>query len=110
MPNVKIYVDESLYPGCQEPLTASLRLIRDMLCAGLKVEAQACQLALIPVGVMSDLPRVNIEMSVMPRPDRRREAMIALCNNLRKLVEAATSAHVAMRVTTLDPETYIALK
>ncbi|MEZ5755104.1 MAG: hypothetical protein R3D90_10180 [Paracoccaceae bacterium] len=110
MPNVKIFVDDSLYPGIRAPLTQALGPIRDMLCQDLSVDVPACQFAVLPVGAMPDLPRVNVEMAILPRPDRTREVILAVCAKLRAMVEAATHTHVAVRVTALDPETYIALK
>lgn len=110
MPNVKIFVDDTLYPGCRERLAASLGPIRDMLCHDLKVDVPACQFAVMPVCAMPDLPRVNVEMQILPRPERTREVVLSVCGKLRAMVEAATAAHVAVRVTALDPETYIALK
>ena len=110
MPNVKIFVDEALYPGCRDALAAALGPIRDMLCQDLSVDVPACQFAVMPVCAMPDLPRVNVEMQILPRPERTREVVLAVCTKLRAMVGAATAAHVAVRVTALDPETYIALK
>lgn len=110
MPNVKIFVDETLYPDCKAPLAQALGPIREMLCRDLQVDIGACQFAVMPVGAMADLPRVNVEMAILPRPERTREVILSVCGKLRALVEAATRTHVAIRVTALDPETYIALK
>lgn len=110
MPNVKIYVDEAVYPDCRDRLSGALRPIRDMLCGDLAVDAPACQFAVMPVLAMPDLPPVNVELAIMPRPDRTRAVLLGVCAKLREMVGAATGGHVAIRVTTLDPETYIALK
>ena len=110
MPNVKIFVDESLYPAIREPLAQALGPIRSMLCVDLAVDVPACQFAVLPVGAMPDLPRVNVEMAILPRPERTREVILSVCAKLRRMVEQATHTHVAVRVTALDPETYIALK
>jgi hypothetical protein len=110
MPNVKIYVGEVIYPSCRDRLQAALAPILDMLCHDLTVDRPACQIAVMPVLAMPDLPPVNVELQIMPRPDRTRAALLAVCAKLREMVGAATGTHVAIRVTTLDPETYIALK
>lgn len=110
MPNLKIFVDDTLYPDCRSALAQALGPIRDMLCKDLRVDVPACQFAVLPVGAMPDLPRVNVEMALLPRPERTREAILAVCGKLRAMVEDATKTHVAVRVTALDPETYIALK
>ena len=110
MPNVKIFVDDSLYAALREPLAQALGPIRDMLCRELAVDVPACQFAVLAVGAMPDLPRVNVEMAILPRPERTRERVTEVCTRLRAMVEAATLTRVAVRVTALDPDTYIALK
>lgn len=110
MPNLKIFVDDTLYPDCRAALAEALGPIRDMLCRDLHVDVPACQFAVVPVGAMPDLPRVNVEMAILPRPERTREVLMVVSARLRDMVGAATKAHVAVRVTALDPETYIALK
>lgn len=110
MPNVKIFVDHSLYPTVNMALATALGPIREMLCQELAVEVPACQFAVMAVGGMADLPLVNVEMAIMPRPERTRERLLAVCASLRSMVGHATGTHVAVRMTALDPETYIALK
>jgi hypothetical protein len=110
MPNVKIFVDDTLYPTIRVPLAQALGPIRDMLCRDLSVEVPACQFAMMPVGAMPDLPRVNVEMAILPRPERTRALILSVSAKLRDMVEEAAHTHVAVRVTALDPETYIALK
>jgi len=110
VPNVKIYVDETLYPACRDRLGQSLAPIRAMLCRDLIVDVPACQFAVIPVCAMPDLPRVNVEVQIMPKPERTRAVLMGVCTDLRRMVQAATETHVAIRLMALDPETYIALK
>ena len=110
MPNLKIFVDETLYPECRDGLAAAMEPIRAMLCHELKVEVPACQLALMPVLAMADLPRVNAEMQILPRPDRTRDHMISVSRRLQDMLSSVTGTRVAVRVTSLDPATYIALK
>ncbi len=47
MPNVKIFVDEALYPSVREQLAKTLGPVRDMLCHDLSVEVPACQFAVL---------------------------------------------------------------
>jgi hypothetical protein len=110
VPNVKIYVDDALFPECRDRLANALGPIRGMLCRELTVEVPTCQFAVMPVLAMPDLPRVNVEMQIMPKPDRSREKVLAVATKLRGMVQAATGTHVAIRVMALDPETYVALK
>jgi hypothetical protein len=110
MPNIKIFVDETIYLGCRKSLAEALMPIRDMLCDKLHVDVPACQFAIMPVGAMADLPRVNVEMQILPKPERTREVVLDVCMKVKEMVGAATSTHVAVRVVSLDPDTYIALK
>ena len=110
MPNLKIYIDESMYPACRDQLASALGPIRAQLCTDLDVRVADCQFAVLPVMAMPDLPRVGVEFLIMPRPDRTREKITEVCITLRAMVEAATGTHVAVRATTLDPVTYVALK
>jgi hypothetical protein len=110
MPNLKIFVDETLYPQCRESLAAAMEPIRSMLCDALKVDVPACQFATMPVMAMEDLPRVNAEMQILPKPERTRDHMLAVSRRLQEMLHSATGTHVAVRVVSLDPQTYIALK
>lgn len=110
MPNVKIYVDEAIYPPCRDRLPAALGPILDMLSHDLTVDRTACQNAVMPVMAMPGLPPVNVEMQIMPSPERARMVLLAVCAKLRETVSAFTGANIAIRVTTLDPETWIAMK
>lgn len=110
MPNLKIYVDETLLPDCRAALVAALTPLRAMLCAALKVEVAACQVAVLPVLAMPDLPRVNVEMHIMPHPDRSRAMLTALAAQVQAQIAAATGTHTAVRIATLVPEGYVALK
>lgn len=110
MPNLKIYVDETLYPGLHDALAGALAPARALLCEALGVEVPACQLAVMPVIAMPDLPPINAEMMILPREDRTTARMTEVAQALRALLGAATGRHVAVRVAFLDPATYVALK
>ena len=51
MPNVKIFVDDSLYPGLREPLVQALGPIREMLCRDLSVTNPAVLWGICHTGV-----------------------------------------------------------
>lgn len=110
MPNVKIFVDEAIYPGCRDALGEALGPMRQLLCRELKVDVAACQFAVMPVLAMGDLPRVNVEMQLLPQPERTRDRVMSVCTALRDLIGQATDRHAAIRVSFLDPDTYVALK
>jgi len=110
VPNVKIFVEQALFDQRRAVIADALLPIRDLLCSGLKVDVPACQFAVMPCIAMPDLPLVNIEMHILPKPERTRAAVLSVCHALRILVESVVGCHVAIRVMSLDPETYIALK
>ena len=110
MPNVKVYVDETLLPDCRGALSAVLHPLRALLCQSLRVEVAACQFAILPALVMADLPRVNVEIHILPHPDRTREKLTALAQTVQTMIGDATGTHAAIRIALLVPEGYVALK
>lgn len=110
MPNLKIFVDETQYPDLQHGLSALLPGLRDQLCAAFAVEPPACQLAVIPVLGLPDQPAINVELNILPRPERTRDAVTAAAARLRETIGAATGRHVAVRIALLDAQGYVALK
>lgn len=110
MPNLKIYVDETLLPGCRADLIDALNPLRAMLCDALNVDVAACQFAVLPALVMPDLPRVNVEMQIMPHRDRTRDMLTALAKRVQSQIGDATGTHTAVRIATLVADGYIALK
>jgi hypothetical protein len=110
MPNVKLYVDETLLAGCREALIAALPGLRGLLCDALKVDAAACQIAILPVIAMPDQPRVNVEMHILPHPDRTKDRLKSLAAAVQSRIAATTGAHTAVRIAMLVPDGYVALK
>ncbi len=110
MPNVKLYVDETVLSGCRAGLIAALPSLRTMLCDRLKVYDVACQFAILSVIAMPDLPRVNVEMHLLPHPDRTRDMLKSLAAAMQSLIAAVTGTYTAVRIATLVPDAYIALK
>ncbi len=80
------------------------------MCTHLNVSEKACQLALIPVLGIPDQPEVNIELHIMPHPDRTKDRLCSLASALKAALTSLSNCKCAVRITTLDPETYIALK
>ena len=110
MPNLKIYVDETLLPVCRADLMKALNPLRATLCAALKGDLAACQFAVVGALVMPDLPRANVEIQIMPHPDRTRDVLTALAKQIQALIGTATGTHTAVRIATLVPAGYVALK
>lgn len=110
MPNLKIFVDEALFPTCRADLAGVLLPLRDLLCRELGVPVAACQFGVLLVMSLPDTPRVIVELHILPKSDRTRERLLSLCDKLREMVGAATGETVAVRLSTLDPACYIALK
>ena len=110
MPNVKIYADETVARDRGEALRAALPGLRDLLCAGLHVGIEACQIALLPVAGLADQPLVNVELLILPNADRDAATIRAVATGIRERLAEASGVHVAVRVSMLDPATYLALK
>ena len=110
MPNVKIFVDDSRYPAVRQRISDLLPALRDQLCADLEVERAACQFAVVPVLALPDQPQLNAELHILPRPSRTRARLEAAAGALRDRLAGATGLSVAVRIATLDAQTYVALK
>ncbi|TCU06066.1 hypothetical protein [Rhizobium sullae] len=110
MPNVKIYLDHSLPEQVRLDIQATLAALGNVLCARLQVEMTACQFAIMPVYAMAGLPSVNVELAILPKPERTRKRLEDLAEEIQRLVGEAAGTHVAVRMVLLDPTTYIALK
>lgn len=110
MPNVKLFVDETQYRAVGPGLVALLPGLRDMLCETLSVGHAACQIAVIPVLGLPDQPLINAELHVLPRSERTPALLQQMAQDLRAHLHSATGLTVAVRIASLDPETYITLK
>lgn len=110
MPNVKFYVDERELPPLRDSLSALLPELRSIVCESLSVTPAACQLAVIGVSGLEDQASINTELQIMPRPERTPEVLQQLARRLRDRLSGATGLSVAVRMSSLDPETYVALK
>ena len=110
MPNMKVFIDDALPEGCRVSLQSALLPIREMLCRELNVDKSACQFAILPVIAMSDLPRINVELMLLPKPERSHELVMEVSRKLQNMETEITGVHAAVRTAALDPETYVALK
>jgi hypothetical protein len=110
VPNLKIFVDESVFEASRAPLRAALPKVRDVLCEALHVKPAACQLAVIQALGLSDQPQLNVELLILPHVERTNAVVRATATRLRDLLSEVSGAQVAIRIAFLDPLTYVALK
>ncbi|MBP1861703.1 hypothetical protein [Rhizobium herbae] len=110
MPNIKIYVDQGLPEDAQLGVREALVPLRDIICGALAVERAACQLAILPAYGLPDQPVVNIEIAILPKSDRTHPVLSDLAEKIQKSIADAVNRPVAVRLSVLDPATYISLK
>lgn len=110
MPNLKLYVDDTQYQAARPGLSALLPVLRNLLCDRFSVDPSACQMAVIPVMGVEDQPQINAELHVLIAPDRTPDMVRGAAHDVRACIHAATNLSVAVRIATLDPATYVALK
>lgn len=110
MPNVKFYVDARNGPAASETISGMLPALRDLICETLEVPLAACQFAVINVAGMDDQPAINTELQLLPGPARTPEYLRCVAQQLRNELAQATGLSVAVRMSSLDPHTYVALK
>ncbi|WP_143533999.1 hypothetical protein [Rhizobium sullae] len=83
-------------------MAKTLGPVRDMLCHDLSVDVPACRFAMLPVYAMLDLPRVNVELSIMPRAERTRDLLMSVCAKLRVMVCDARDTNESDRNPDVD--------
>lgn len=109
MPNAKIYVDQTVWPQ-RENIVALLPQLRDLFCHRLSVGPTACQLAVLPFYGLPDQPPINVELHILPAPERTHELLTSLAAAIRQLLASVVAGSIAVRIATLDPQSYVALK
>lgn len=110
MPNVKLFMDQAVLRRHDAIIDALLLDLRRAICSLLGVADEACHIAVVAVRSLPDQPAVNLEIHILPKPERTRDRLETLCRTLRDTVQAALSERTAVRCALLDPVTYIALK
>lgn len=110
MPNIKIYVDDSLLARQRPSLVAALGPIRDSLMRHLAVTHDACHLTIIPVLAPADQPAMNAEVQILQAPDRTRDGVARLGKEIQQILFDATGSSCAFRCMQHDPTTYVVLR
>jgi hypothetical protein len=110
MPNLKIYVEQTLDAEHRAGLAATLPGLREVLCSHLGVPHAACQLAIVTIVGLADQPRANAELFILPREDRTKEVRESLGAELQSRIGAVLETQTAVRICLLDAASYIALK
>lgn len=110
MPNLKIHVNDDIHGAISPALRAELPTLRKLICEDLAVPPSACQFAVISVIGMDDLPKIAVELQILPKPERTPELVNTLARRIRAVLGPVTEQHVAVRITIIDPTRYIALK
>lgn len=110
MPNIKIYVNETVLTVRKPQLIATLEPLREMIIGRLDVPKSAFQLAIVSIVGLEDEPALNVEMHIMPGEKRTRKSLEALGAAIQSMLNGATGSKVAFRCAQLDPETYVSLK
>ena len=91
-------------------LSDSAAPLRSLVCSCLGVPEAACQLAILPAIGPPGQPDLNLEVAILPGPDRTRDRLGQVARELQKFLRGGTGRHAAVRFVQLDPETYVALK
>lgn len=110
MPNIKIYIDEDIFADHKYAVTRTLEPLRDSVVRHLAAPHSACQIALVPVVGLKDQPAANVEMHIMPHPNRTRDVITAVGAEIQAILRDVIDAPIAFRCVQLDPATYVALK
>jgi hypothetical protein len=107
MPNVKVYMDDTLLAGQSQAAGTLLAVIRRHLCETLGVTEAACHIVALGVVSIPGQTQVNIELALLRKPDRSRDAVAKLCSQLRDLAAGLMQVPAAVRCALMEPEFYI---
>ena len=110
MPNTKIYLDSAHWALASDTLRRELPDLCLLICDALDVDRSACHLTLISVEAPVGQPPINVELAILPRADRTQESLRAVAGRLRDRIADVSGLSAAVRIATLDPQTYVALK
>lgn len=110
MPNLKIYADSAIRSDLAAALKDELPALASLLMERLEVARIACQIALVWVEAPADQPALNIELSIMPGPKRPRPMLEDLGRALQARMVAIGAEQPAVRISQLDPTTFVTLK
>lgn len=110
MPLLKIYADKTIEAGRKNRLAAALPALRELVCRELKVDASMCQIGIVDVHGLEDQTRISVEIQLLPKPERTHDVIVAVAGKIRDLLAEESQEHVAVRVTAIDPETYVVLR
>lgn len=110
MPNLKIFADSAIRSDIGAALKDELPEFARLLMERLEVPRAACQVALVWVDAPADQPALNIELSIMPSAKRQRPLLEELGRTLQDRVIAIGIAKPAIRISQLDPETFVTVK
>lgn len=110
MPLVKIHVDAAIPAADRRNLADNLPSLRDLICRVMEVDASICQFAIVTIDGLPDQTLIATELHIMPKAERTRAYMLDVCEQVRAAILELTSVRSSVRVFSLDPETYIALR
>ena len=110
MPLVKIHVDASIPAEHRKQLADNLPSLRELVCRLMVVDAAICQFSIITIEGLADQNLIATELHIIPKAERTRAFMLDVCEQLRAAILAFTQVRSSIRLFTLDPETYIALR
>lgn len=108
MPLLSITVHQDIWSSCQEDLTEALPAIRQMLCEKLAVGQEFASLTITPVFGLPDQIKVNGDLRVLGKESRGPEVLQDVATTLQTLLSKAAGTHSSVRVTTMNPATYLA--
>jgi len=110
MPLLSITVDQTLWQSERTGLMDALPEIRDMLCQKLGVSQAASHLTVTPVFGLQDQTLVNADLRVLGKEGRGPEMLAEVARALQAQLSATCGSHVSVRVTTMVPSAYLALR
>lgn len=110
MPNVKVYVEEKILSDNREAMVATLPKLRDTIMTVFSAAQPLCHLTLVPTLGIEDQAAVLVDVHYLAKPDRTAELAEEAANQLREVIQDATGYKSDVRMISLAPEIYVALR
>ncbi len=110
MPNVKVHVDETVFNHKRTALKAMLPKLRDAIMAAFSAPQSVCHLTILPCIGLNDQADILVDLHYLAMPDRTPELATATAESVRQLFIDELGHKPDVRMISLAPEIYAALR
>ncbi len=104
MPNMKIYVDHSIWEGKAGPLARSLPVLKSMMCDTLGVPIKAAHVIIIQTIGADNQPLVSAEVQTFASEQRSKQLLDDLSDTIRDHLTKTCETVAVSRIQTISSD------